>query len=299
MEGGGLFLGSPPGTGTGGGPPGPPGSPGAPGSPGSNGSNGSNFLTGHGAPGGGVGANGDTYEDLDTGLLYGPKTAGAWGSGFPLLGASLSNTVPPDASIPNGGAREYWKDSLQQVWVKGKDSIGTVYNRAISGSGSTAGLAIAVDQIIFSSNYDLASSIYTRGSFIDFPSAAAGTGSPLQISFVAPCDQVRLEVILPPLFVSNAPTNFSYPIQFSVTIPGGAEQIRLNGPSLPAVQYFAQGEVQRSEVINVTVGATYTYKLQINVPTATGTAPTYSMGYPPFGQTFATQKMILRATGAS
>jgi hypothetical protein len=39
---------------------------------------GGGFLTGTGAPGSGVGNNGDVYLDLATLEMWGPKAAGAW-----------------------------------------------------------------------------------------------------------------------------------------------------------------------------------------------------------------------------
>ena len=44
---------------------------------------GNQLLSGSGAPGAGVGTNGDYYVDNDTHLFYGPKAAGAWPDAFP------------------------------------------------------------------------------------------------------------------------------------------------------------------------------------------------------------------------
>lgn len=71
------------------GPPGNDGNDGAPGADGADGTNGTdgndgadgfNFLTGAGAPGGGTGNNGDVYLNATNGDVYGPKSAGSWGS---------------------------------------------------------------------------------------------------------------------------------------------------------------------------------------------------------------------------
>lgn len=67
------------------------GAQGDPGTPGTPGANGNTILSGSGVPGGGTGANGDFYFDTAASRLYGPKTAGAWGSGVSLIG-------PPGAS---------------------------------------------------------------------------------------------------------------------------------------------------------------------------------------------------------
>lgn len=52
----------------------------AEGEKGDQGEPGSKWLADSGAPGSGDGADGDFYLDTDTGDIYGPKTAGAWGS---------------------------------------------------------------------------------------------------------------------------------------------------------------------------------------------------------------------------
>lgn len=50
------------------------------------GEDGRTVLNGQGAPSPGVGVEGDFYIDIDTWTIYGPKTAGAWGTGTPLIG---------------------------------------------------------------------------------------------------------------------------------------------------------------------------------------------------------------------
>ena len=60
------------------------------------GADGKTVLTGSGSPSSGLGANGDMYIDTTARDIYGPKTAGAWGSGTSLIG-------PPGVSVPTGG----------------------------------------------------------------------------------------------------------------------------------------------------------------------------------------------------
>lgn len=50
------------------------------------GTDGKTILSGAGAPAGGLGANGDFYEDTTNNRFYGPKTAGAWGAGISIVG---------------------------------------------------------------------------------------------------------------------------------------------------------------------------------------------------------------------
>lgn len=53
---------------------------------GTNGADGRTILNGAGAPSAGLGVNGDFYLNTATEELYGPKTAGAWGSPVSLIG---------------------------------------------------------------------------------------------------------------------------------------------------------------------------------------------------------------------
>jgi len=45
------------------------------------------MLSGHGVPSSAIGAEGDFYIDVDTYMLYGPKTSGAWGTGVSMIGS--------------------------------------------------------------------------------------------------------------------------------------------------------------------------------------------------------------------
>jgi len=64
----------------------------------SGGGGGSGVLSGAGAPSGGLGADGDFYIDTTSHAIYGPKTAGAWGSPTSLVGP----TGPTGATGPTG-----------------------------------------------------------------------------------------------------------------------------------------------------------------------------------------------------
>ena len=76
------------------GPPGPPGAKGPPGSPGVDGTDGQGILSGAAAPTAAIGDDGDFYLDHSTSRLYGPKTAGNWGSGTSLIGATGAQGPP-------------------------------------------------------------------------------------------------------------------------------------------------------------------------------------------------------------
>lgn len=68
------------------GPPGPDGTPGPQ-------ATGSSFIAGVGVPASSIGNNGDLYVDTATSNLYGPKTAGNWGSAFQLQGTAAGPII--------------------------------------------------------------------------------------------------------------------------------------------------------------------------------------------------------------
>ncbi len=67
------------------------------------GADGTAVLSGTASPTGGDGADGDFYLDTDDKLLFGPKTAGAWGSGVSLVGPT-GPTGEAGATGPTGEA---------------------------------------------------------------------------------------------------------------------------------------------------------------------------------------------------
>jgi hypothetical protein len=73
------------------------GAAGAAGANGTNGIDGNRLLTGSGAPAGGTGTNGDLYVDTATGLLYGPKALGVWGTGVAMYPTVVTLQAEIDA----------------------------------------------------------------------------------------------------------------------------------------------------------------------------------------------------------
>lgn len=71
---------------------GPEGPQGDPGADGAAGADGRTLLSGSGAPGSGLGTDGDFYIDTAAWYIYGPKTSGAWGSATSLIGPSGSGS---------------------------------------------------------------------------------------------------------------------------------------------------------------------------------------------------------------
>lgn len=106
------------------------------GPPGANGKDGSVIYAGATDPAAALGAVGDFYLNKSNGLLYGPKTATGWGTGFSLKGA----TGATGATGANGAA----------------GAAGTDGNTILSGTGiPAAGLGNAGDFYLDKSNYKL------------------------------------------------------------------------------------------------------------------------------------------------
>lgn len=85
------------------------------GSDGTDGIDGRTTLSGAGAPAPSLGEDGDFYINTSTYGIYGPKTAGAWGSPTSLVGPAGSGTGDMLASVydPDNGARQVaFKDEL-------------------------------------------------------------------------------------------------------------------------------------------------------------------------------------------
>ena len=117
---------------------GPTGATGATGAAGADGADGEAVLNGTGAPGSGLGNDGDFYIDTAAYDIYGPKTAGAWGGPTSLVGPAGSGTGDvngPMASTDNAIARfdlatgKLLQDSLVTVSDLGEitaPSVGSV-----------------------------------------------------------------------------------------------------------------------------------------------------------------------------
>jgi hypothetical protein len=101
-------------------------------------SSGLNILSGEGAPGGGVGVDGDYYSDVLTSNFYGPKAAGAWpaSSGSAFVKASGGNKGTGFAPGV-GGQGGLTADSIGDTINEGGDGIAAPASRG--GAGGAAG----------------------------------------------------------------------------------------------------------------------------------------------------------------
>lgn len=131
---------------------GPPGADGADGADGLDGVDGQSLLNGDGAPSGALGNDGDMYLDYTNYDIYGPKTAGAWGSGTSLLGTVgsdgktiLNGTVDPTTEGSNGDfylntvtstlfgpkAAGTWPTGVSLIGADGLDGVDGIDGRTI------------------------------------------------------------------------------------------------------------------------------------------------------------------------
>lgn len=104
------------------GPTGPTGPTGSTGSAGTNGVDGLTVRNGSGTPSSGLGVNGDFYIDTTAHAIYGPKTAGAWGSSTSLVGPTGSTGAT--GSTGSTGAT----GAAGAVWYEGAGAPSTTHN---------------------------------------------------------------------------------------------------------------------------------------------------------------------------
>lgn len=119
---------------------------------GANGKNGSVIYSGTTIPATSLGAVGDFYLNTTTGLLYGPKTASGWGTGFSLKGPTgatgstgatgaagsqiLNGSGIPSASLGNNG--DYYLDKTNYLLYGPKTVTGWGPAVSLQGPAGTA-----------------------------------------------------------------------------------------------------------------------------------------------------------------
>lgn len=177
------------------GPAGADGVDGTDGADGANGTNGNTVRSGTGAPGGGLGVDGDFYIDTDADTIYGPKTGGAWGSPTSIVGPQgdqgiqgaqgdpelLSNTVSTtDATVTDLITKSTSSDSLLMIDARvvtrrasNGDVAGFFYKGLFKNVGGTLTL---VDEQVLNLNQAL---LYTVSG------AVSGTTAKVQVTGVA------------------------------------------------------------------------------------------------------------------
>jgi hypothetical protein len=131
------------------------------------GADGKTVLNGSGAPSSGLGTNGDFYIDTTADAIYGPKTAGAWGSATSLVGP----TGAAGPGLPAGGTigqipRKNSSTDYDVSWVA--NTAGAIAAQFLKNLAATTLTGVAVE---------------TRFVSILIPANTFSSGSAFEITF--------------------------------------------------------------------------------------------------------------------
>ncbi len=188
-------------------------------------SRGATVLTGTGAPGGGLGSDGDWYTDTMAGMYYGPKASGSWGSGT-ASGTGVVWAVVTWTGGSGGGTgtgEEDWPVQLDDgVLVNGY-----YYGHTLAGTSWTSVAPCWVDDSFVGSTSlpageeylserardSMGNPITTTGGFI-YLSIASQTGDPLST--------LASWIKLVKLSTPGAPIAYAPYVVTSATIAAGA-----------------------------------------------------------------------------
>lgn len=112
------------------------------------------FLSGSGAPAGGLGSDGDMYLDTSNGDVYGPKSSGAWGAAVSNIIGPTGLTGPTGPTGPQGDAVVWITGSGAPAGGTGEDgdmyldtSTGDVYGPKSSGAWGAVQINIRGDAV--------------------------------------------------------------------------------------------------------------------------------------------------------
>ena len=123
------------------GPRGPKGDAGPPGNTGLQGAAGKTVLNGAGAPAGATGSNGDFFVDTTAHAIYGPKTAGAWGSPTSLIGPAGATSIVVrsyEFTVPAGLASNFFVPcNAGETAVSGGGAFVDSSGAGLVGTGAT------------------------------------------------------------------------------------------------------------------------------------------------------------------
>jgi hypothetical protein len=126
---------------------GPQGPQGAGGTNGTNGSNGKTILNGTTNPANSLGTDGDFYINTASYYLFGPKTAGTWGSGISLIVSGVQFEETDNKNAPNGYAGLDGNGKVAAAQLPGYvDDVLEVANYAsLPATGETGKIYITID----------------------------------------------------------------------------------------------------------------------------------------------------------
>ncbi len=153
------------------------------------------LLNGSGAPSAGLGADGDFYIDTSANAIYGPKTAGSWGSGTALgasgtkifrtshtfaLAGGVVNATMPSAFVSLGAGQASAIVGAYCITSSGTATVNVTQNgSSVSGLGSLSATS---------------SSGFTAATVP--PSIAAGDKLGAVITAAASCFDLSISIIL-------------------------------------------------------------------------------------------------------
>jgi microcystin-dependent protein len=208
---------------------GPTGATGATGATGPAGADGKTVLNGTGAPGSGIGVDGDFYIDTATETIYGPKSGGVWGSGTSLIGpqgpaGSISTAVLNDLNDVTITAVKQFDilnyDGTQ--WVNSEASVTTYVRNA-----EATTLAVGEVVYLFGQQGDRAS---VKRALADDDTTSATTLGVVAASIAAASDgPVVTQGYVYGLNLSGyTPGNIVY---LSPTVAGGITQTKPHAPN--------------------------------------------------------------------
>jgi len=156
---------------------------------------GHSVLNGSGVPGGGTGANGDFYIDTTAHAIYGPKTAGAWGSATSLIGPSgtAANTIwngSGDPSTGDGVDGDFWINTTSNkifgpkatTWPAGVSLVGPAGSPGSPGSPGADGKTVLNGTAVPTTEGTLGD-FYLKTDTSDLygPKTGGGWGSPVSL----------------------------------------------------------------------------------------------------------------------
>lgn len=165
-------------------------------------------LNGSGAPGSGLGDNGDFYIDTTAHSIYGPKTSGAWGAGTSLIGptgntgatGTAGSTWYSGSGAPSGGTGVngdyYFRTSNDDIYLKSSGSWSVIANikgstgatGATGATGTAATIAAGVTTTTTAgTNANVTNSGSSSAAVFDFdiPRGVDGTNAGFKFNFAS------------------------------------------------------------------------------------------------------------------
>jgi hypothetical protein len=258
-------------------------------------SSGNTILSGSGAPSSALGVNGDIYLDTAATRLYGPKAAGAWGSGVALIGASGANgtngTNGTAATVAVGTVTTGAAGSSATVTNTGTTSAAVLafsIPRGDAGTNGTNGTAatVAVGTVTTGaagSSASITNSGTTSAATLNFtiPRGDAGTNGTNGTAATIAVGTVTTGAAGTSAIITNAGTSSAAILNF--TIPrgdtgaggGGSGTVTSVGLSLPGLFSVAGSPVTGSGTLTATLATQSANLVWAGPTTGVAAAPSF------------------------